>query len=435
MDVEMKDEDAEDNMPLSELMELKKRKDMEMATTGVKVDKELMQAVRRVHNNLGHPEASKLVRALRIAGAKPEAIEAAKLLKCDVCKQLEQPSTRRPSQLPRAQNFNDHVAVDLFWVKDVIGNKYTMLNVVDVATKFQVVTPVKSKRPDDVMNGLERCWMDWAGPPARLNCDMGGEFNREFGDTLEAMGVDHVYAGVQAPWQNGLCERHGGAWKLAFKHVARANQVAGITDLKRATVMVNWAKNSRVNASGYSPSQWVLGRGMRMPWSLLDRAGQLAEHQRALDNPDFSKRLGMLTAARRAFEVLDTSQRLRRAWLGRSRLTPEAAHLPPGTVVYIYRKVKPRKGVKLPLLQAEWLGPAKVVGHEGTSVWCSYRGTCTKCAAEHVRRASDEEMLAFSALPQDDEELMEQLFDGKVEELPWAGVRRHAGGKAWRGAA
>ena len=70
------------------------------------------------------------------------------------------PNTRRPSQLPRAKNFNDHVAVDLFWVKDVIGAKYIMLNIVDVATKFQVVTPVKSKHPLDVMNGLERAWMD-----------------------------------------------------------------------------------------------------------------------------------------------------------------------------------------------------------------------------------------------------------------------------------
>ena len=96
--------------------------------------------------------------------------------------------------------------------------------------------------------------MDWAGPPARLNCDMGGEFKREFGDTLEAMGVEHLYAGVQAPWQNGMYERHGGAWKLCFKHVVRAQQVAGITNVKKALVMVNWAKNSRVNASGYSPS-------------------------------------------------------------------------------------------------------------------------------------------------------------------------------------
>ena len=202
------------------------------------------------------------------------------------------------------------------------------------------------------MNGLERAWMDWAGPPLKLNCDMGGEFNREFGDTLEAMGVEHLYAGVQAPWQNGICERHGGAWKLAFRHVVKANQVQGLLAVKRATVMVNWAKNSRVNASGYSPSQWVLGRGMRLPWSLLDRAGQLAEQQKALDHPDFSQRLGMLTAARRAFEVLDTSQKLRKAWLGRSRVTPEAMHLPPGTVVYMHRKVKPRKGACRPQFQA-----------------------------------------------------------------------------------
>ena len=38
----------------------------------------------------------------------------------------------------------------------------------------------------------------------------GGEFNREFGDVLEAMGVEHFYSGVQAPWQNGRCERQGG---------------------------------------------------------------------------------------------------------------------------------------------------------------------------------------------------------------------------------
>ena len=182
-----------------------------------------------------------------------------------------------------------------------------------------------------------------------------GEFNREFGDTLEAMGVEHLYAGVQAPWQNGLCERHGGAWKLAFRHVVKANQVQGLLAVKSATVMVNWAKNSRVTASGYSPSQWVLGRAMRLPWSLLDRAGQLAEQQRALDHPDFSQRLGILTAARWAFEVLDTSQKLRRAWLGCSGVTPEAMHLPPGTVVYMHRKVKPRKGAKLPLLHGEWL--------------------------------------------------------------------------------
>ena len=103
-----------------------------------------------------------------------------------------------------------------------------------------------------------------------------------------------------------------------------------------------------------------------------------------------------------------------------SRVTLEGHHLPSGTVVYIFRKVKPRKGTKLPLLQGEWLGPATVVGHEGSSVWCSYRGACTKCASEHVRRASDEEMLAFHAIPEDDQDLMKKLFDGKVSDLSWS---------------
>ena len=87
------------------------------------------------------------------------------------------------------------------------------------------------------------------------------------------MGVEHLYAGVQAPWQNGLCERHGGAWKLAFRHVVKASQVQGLLAVKRATVMVNWAKNSRVNASGYSPSQWVLGRMPKMLADIISTMG------------------------------------------------------------------------------------------------------------------------------------------------------------------
>ena len=129
--------------------------------------------------------------------------------------------------------------------------------------------------------------------------------------------------------------------------------------------MTSWAKNARINASGYSPAQWVLGCSMSMPWSLLDHAGKLAEQSRAVHEPQYAKRLGMLTAARRAFEHLDTSQRLRRAWLARSRLTPSSQHLLPGTTVYIYRKVKPRKGTKLPLVKAEWHGPATVVCSSG----------------------------------------------------------------------
>ena len=42
--------------------------------------------------------------------------------------------------------------------------------------------------------------------------------------------------------------------------------------------MVNSAKNDRINSSGHSPAQWVIGRGYKLPWSLLDekQSGELA---------------------------------------------------------------------------------------------------------------------------------------------------------------
>ena len=32
----------------------------------------------------------------------------------------------------------------------------------------------------------------------------------------------------------------------------------------------HWAKNARIDSSGYSPAQWVIGRRNKLPWSLLD---------------------------------------------------------------------------------------------------------------------------------------------------------------------
>ena len=50
-----------------------------------------------------------------------------------------------------------------------------------------------------------------------------------------------------------------------------------------------------------------------------------------------------------------------------------------------------------------------MIGHEGSSVWIAHRGTCTKRAAEHVRRATDEEMLSYESLPLDDDEFVAAL--------------------------
>ena len=70
--------------------------------------------------------------------------------------------------------------------------------------------------------------------------------------------------------------------------------------------MVNWAKNTRTNSSGYSPAQWVIGRGYKLPWSLLDekQSGELASLELPDHSPEFSRRTSWLWAARRAFATM-----------------------------------------------------------------------------------------------------------------------------------
>ena len=79
--------------------------------------------------------------------------------------------------------------------------------------------------------------------------------------------------------------------------------------------MVNWAKNARINSSEYSPAN---GR-LRIQVALV-ASGREAERRTGITelpdhSPEFGRRMLWLWAARRAFESMDTSHRLRRALL------------------------------------------------------------------------------------------------------------------------
>ena len=111
-----------------------------------------------------------------------------------------------------------------------------------------------------------------------LISDMGGEFEGELGEFMEAHGIRQYFTAYEAPWQNGLVERHGGSWMAAARRAIIDVGTGGFVEMRRLGSMVNWAKNARINSSGYSPAQWVIGRGHKLPWSLLDeeQTGELA---------------------------------------------------------------------------------------------------------------------------------------------------------------
>ena len=66
----------------------------------------------------------------------------------------------------------------------------------------------------------------------------------------------------------------------------------------------NRARNNRVGKGGFSPTQWVLGRGYRTPWSLTDQSDNLAAHCTMLDHSSpYYLRLQMLHDAEKGGEV------------------------------------------------------------------------------------------------------------------------------------
>ena len=204
--------------------------------------------------------------------------------KCPTCQRIKEPinAANLPGKLRRHKDFSDCVAVDLFELADVRGNRKTFLNCLDLASRFQLVVPVDSKHPAVVWQRFLESWVSWAGPPHEMLCDMGGEFKREFASEVESMGIQYRTTAAISPTQNAACERAGGAWKLHAKALLDEFSITFVDQSRLwwLTCVVNWAVNSMVDASGFSPSQWVLGRGIKLPYDMLSQSARLSLHTR-----------------------------------------------------------------------------------------------------------------------------------------------------------
>lgn len=360
------------------------------------VDRALMQ----VHKNLGHPSNKELMRMLSSVGATEQAMARAKFLRCPTCARHVNRLAQRPARWRLATEFNEHVGLDLFELRDCAGHKFYFLNILDNASRFQLCMPVADKTPSCVVDVFTDLWLQWAGPPRTVTVDQGGEFYGEFTQELESLGVAIHRIPTDAPWQAGATERNGGSWKFAAYKIIEHEQVQGRSDMRRMAYMLNSARNNMVNSTGFSPSQWVLGANPKLPGSLLCQPDSLAEHSNVEDGaPDFRRRMALLRAAQAAMTDVDRSSRLRRALLRKSR--PERAPLEKGEQVYVWRRRRSGKKSKV-IISSRWVGPCTVIGSEGRSaVWCAYRGGILKVAPEMVRRATPSEVRTFAEIVQE----------------------------------
>ena len=113
------------------------------------VPKWILQVLRRVHTNLGHPSKEVLIRHLSYAGASEQAIRAARHLQCEVCRRVQPPLQPRPAKPFTARRFNERLVMDVLFLKDIREVKCThtsALSMMALATRFSTTCITAPRR-------------------------------------------------------------------------------------------------------------------------------------------------------------------------------------------------------------------------------------------------------------------------------------------------
>ena len=375
--------------------ELEEPKEEDASSRWQRVPRELRLAIRRVHVNLGHARLPDMLRALRISRASEAAIRACRLFRCPECPRLAEPKLPRPSKLPTVDEFGVIVGMDVIEVKDSDQVSWSLLNILDLGTTYQVMVlldqAVRNPTSAEIAEAFTQGWSTWAGLPERgVVLDQARYFMNEFARNLEEQGCEVSLAAKASPWHIAAVERHGGTWKTIWRKLVWSQQVAGKSEVLQAIAQVNKARNSLARRSGFSPEQWVLGRSIRLPGDLLDD-GEVARigAQAAALTPTtrFHRQVQLRTAAREACIRASNSEALRRAELRRVR--PSRGPFPVGSYVFYYDK--PVGDTKHG--PHNWRGIARVIGHDSShTVWLSHRGILVAASPEHLSLADDLEV-------------------------------------------
>ncbi|CAL1132729.1 unnamed protein product [Cladocopium goreaui] len=282
------------------------------------VPNHIAKALKRIHQNLGHPSNADLSRHLRLAGAGDLAVKAAQAIKCETCSRLTGPGTRRPGRVVRPLDFNQEVCVDTIALYDVDGGKIDAISILDVATGYHLVCRIRGRKSADLLQDFMDHWVQWAGPPLQVTCDEERGLMKEFTDGLDMLGIRSRYTAGQAHWQNGA-----------------------VVDY--ALAMTCAAKNNLRRHHGYSPAQWLFGSEPRTGDAMLDENEKLFQLEELRTEDDLWRRKQQIRyAARIAFLESQADAATKRALLGRSRVYPGPFSV--GDYVYVFRVNKTAGG-------------------------------------------------------------------------------------------
>ena len=355
----------------------------------------------KLHRQFAHAPTERIIKLLKSA-KEPwnedkdlfDALESV-FKECETCNKYQTALPRPVVGLPMASKFKETVAMDI----KTYDGKY-ILHLIDHATRLSTARRVPNKQPETIVKAILHSWISVYGPSEKFLTDNGGEFvNEDLIALAESFGIIIKTTGAEAPWSNGLVERH--------------NRVLGemlnkIIDGCHCTldVALAWAvnaKNSLANVHGFSPYQLVLGSNPVLPSVLHDKVPALSS---AIDAEKYLlDHLQALHIARQSFIQAESSSKIRQALNSNVRSYSDAVYCH-GDLVYYKRLDSPK-----------WKGPASVLGKEGQQVLLKHGGRYIRvhpCRLTHVaQRPADEQKHANN-----DDSLSQTIPDKTANETP-----------------
>ena len=334
------------------------------------------EQAKKIHTHFAHAPLAQLLNLLNNAGepwANNSALKCA--LKdvtdqCKVCESYGRAKARPVVGLPLANHILLTAAMYVKFYKQKI-----ILHVIDHATWLSSSVRVPSKKPKDILRGLFSHWISIYGSTEKFLTDNGGEFlNEEFLELCESFNINFKTTGAEAPWSNGLVERHN---QVIGNMLDRVLEEHPNMDFDIALAWVNNAKNSLLNINGFSPFQLTIGRNPVLPGVLTDSLPALSNTEPSSEI--LRANLNALHSARVAFMESERSAKSRRSIAAQTRKYTDIPIITGDVVIYYKRNDNPK-----------WRGPATVLGKDGQQVLIKHAGYLIRVHPCKIRLAKDQ---------------------------------------------
>ena len=275
-------------------------------------------ALKRLHQNLGHPRTPDLVRHLRLSGCESAVIKATKGMKCQVCDSARDPQVARPSTMPRMLTFEEIVAADILYAHDCNDKRHVFLSLVDVGATYRVVIKLRNTSGKEVEQAFNTHWVTPFGAPHAVSLDLETGLQDGFSRLCSWRNVKIRNSATQAHFQSGVGERQVKWWKHIWARVCKELSIEA-DEAQLAATLVSGAKNSLRRRCGHSPSAWIFGREGRAIEDVLDPDSGGRVTFDISDDARFQRQAAIRASARIAFHKSENDAKLRKALLQRAR--------------------------------------------------------------------------------------------------------------------